>query len=164
LKSRKYLSTNLLPALRLAARLRNEMVASGFTDNGGAIHSAERIVNILGMHLKYPELTHINGLRKLPYAEKSLAAQASMERGETVVIEHVSPLRALTRQVIEVCSDTTDDALVANFVRENFRLVLLVPDEVRALNRKNRSKMQTNRLELAGIKLWQPTEAGTDGS
>jgi hypothetical protein len=31
---------------RKAAALRNEMIAAGFTDNGGAIHSAERILNI----------------------------------------------------------------------------------------------------------------------
>jgi hypothetical protein len=45
--TRKYDAANLIPMFRLAARLRNEMKNAGFTDNGGAIHSAERILNIL---------------------------------------------------------------------------------------------------------------------
>jgi len=44
--NRKYYSGNLIPMFRKAAALRNEMIAAGFTDNGGAIHSAERILNI----------------------------------------------------------------------------------------------------------------------
>jgi hypothetical protein len=53
---------------------RNEMLAAGFTDNGGAIHSAERILDILGQRLKYPGLSHGNALRHYPKAEFSDAA------------------------------------------------------------------------------------------
>jgi len=63
-RSRKYHSGNLIPMFRLAATLRKQMLDAGFTDNGGAIHSAERILNILGLCLNYPDLSHINNLRK----------------------------------------------------------------------------------------------------
>ena len=43
---------------RLAAKLCKRMRAAGFTDNGGAIHSAERILNMLGLCLVYPDLSH----------------------------------------------------------------------------------------------------------
>jgi hypothetical protein len=39
------------------------MISAGFTDNGEAIHSAERIMNILALALNYPELTHLNNLK-----------------------------------------------------------------------------------------------------
>jgi hypothetical protein len=59
---------------RKAAKLRNEMLAEGFTDNGGAIHSAERILNLLGLRLNYPTLNHGNNLRLYPGAEFSIEA------------------------------------------------------------------------------------------
>ena len=58
--SQKYRPEILIPMFRKAAKFRNDMLNAGFTDNGGAIHSAERILNILGQRLKYPELNHIN--------------------------------------------------------------------------------------------------------
>ena len=39
---------------RKAAMMRNEMLADGFTDNGGAIHSASRILDILCHRVCYP--------------------------------------------------------------------------------------------------------------
>ncbi|MCK1295219.1 hypothetical protein ABIB75_003660 [Bradyrhizobium sp. GM2.2] len=48
MKRRKYHPGNLIPMFRLASKLCKQMRATGFTDNGGAIHSAERILNILG--------------------------------------------------------------------------------------------------------------------
>ena len=43
----KYRAENLIPALRLFIEARNKAIEMGFTDNGGAIHSVERIVDIL---------------------------------------------------------------------------------------------------------------------
>src|SRR4051812_12124741 len=91
-RKRKYHSGNLIPMFRLAAKLCKEMRAVGFTDNGGAIHSAERILNILGLCLVYPDLSHINNLRKYGKAEFSIKARAAYNRGEKVLIEHVSPV------------------------------------------------------------------------
>jgi hypothetical protein len=39
----KYQPEVLIAMFRLAAKLRNDMIKVEFTDNGGAIHSAERI-------------------------------------------------------------------------------------------------------------------------
>lgn len=39
-RSIKYPVEQLVPMLRKAAALRNEMIAAGFTDNGGAIYTA----------------------------------------------------------------------------------------------------------------------------
>jgi hypothetical protein len=83
---------------RKAAALRNDMILAGFTDNGGAIHSAERIMNILGMTLNYPALTHINNLRRSQYAIFSEEAWKISKTGGKVLIEHVAPMRALTQK------------------------------------------------------------------
>src|SRR5690554_2514428 len=72
--AKKYHSKNLMPALRLFVEARNKAVESGFTDNGGAIHSVERILDILSMHICYPHLSHINSLKSDPAAEISVAA------------------------------------------------------------------------------------------
>jgi hypothetical protein len=43
MRQRKYPPDTLADMFLLAAKLRNEMRAAGFTDNGGAIHSASRM-------------------------------------------------------------------------------------------------------------------------
>lgn len=156
----KYRAENLIPMLRLAAEMRNQMVEANFTDNGGAIHSAERILNILGVRLKYPGLSHINNLRFFEGARFSEAAMAAHRRGERVQIEHVAPLRALTRLVIQEIDDGATDAELELFVRSHFELALLTPEERRRLDGINRSKMGPDRLEKAGINLITLTAKG----
>src|SRR5258707_8095535 len=108
----KYHSGNLMPMFRRAAKLRNEMREAGFTDNGGAIHSAERILNLLGLRLNYPELSHGNNLRVYPGAEFSIKALAAHKAGTKVLIEHVSPIRDFTRKAIEkIDGGATDQQL-----------------------------------------------------
>jgi hypothetical protein len=110
MKRRKYHPGNLIPMFRLASKLCKQMRATGFADNGGAIHSAERILNILGQYLVYPELSHINNLRNYDRAEFSGAARAAFDRGGKVLIEHVSPVRDLTRIAINRIDELDDDA------------------------------------------------------
>lgn len=138
---------------RKAASLRNEMIASGFTDNGGAIHSAERILDILGQRLNYPGLTHINNLRNYSGAEFSVEARQAHQRGEKVQIEHVSPIRDLTRHAIAELDSGASDKEFIGFVTRHYRLVLLTSEETRRLNRINRSRMMRDRLGRAGIEL-----------
>lgn len=136
-----------------AAMLRNEMLAAGFTDNGGAIHSAERIIDILGLRLRYPALSHRNGLKNLDDAECSVAALIARRKNKPVHIEHVQPLRAFTAKAIEVAKPGKkgDAARLIRFVKANYRLVLLTPQERTNLDRSNRSKIDPNRL--AGIQI-----------
>lgn len=143
---RKYHAGNLIPMFRLAARLRNEMIAAGFTDNGGAIHSAERILNILGIMLKYPTLSHQNNLRKMDGALFSVEALAAHEKGSAVKIEHVSPIRDFTRKSIAEIDRGASDEELATFVRANFELVLLTPEQALDLNKRNRSTMDRDRM------------------
>jgi hypothetical protein len=152
-RRRKYHLDNLIPMLRKAAALRNEMLALGFTDNGGAIHSAERIVYILGLCLNYPGLGHINNLRHHKGAIFSVEAQAAHRSGTRVLIEHFAPIRDLTRKTIEKISEGASDAELAAFVRNHYQLVLLTPIEALRLNRLNRSKMSPDRLSSAGIRI-----------
>src|SRR5436189_4710498 len=98
---RKYNPDILAEAFLIAAKAREEMLAIGFTDNGGAIHSAERIVNILGLALNHAKLSHINNLKTDETAEWSRAAYAIRARKGEVRIEHVAPLRALTQGAIK---------------------------------------------------------------
>lgn len=148
----KYHPDLLIKMFRKAAALRNEMLEAGFTDNGGAIHCAERILDILGQRLNYPGLSHLNGLKHHPNAEFSDAAWKLHQSGKAVLIEHVSPKRDLTRLAIEKIQ-TASDAQFKTFIRRHYKTVLLSPDETRHLNRLNRSRLCVDRLSQAGIKV-----------
>jgi hypothetical protein len=152
-RPKKYEPLKLVEMFRLAAKLRAQMIAGGFTDNGGAIHSAERILNILGLRLCYPQLSHINNLRQLPDAPFSEDALVAHKAGQRVLIEHVNPHRALTRSALaEIEAGATDSQFLV-FVRTHFRLALLTESETTRLNRLNRSKIDADRLASAGIQL-----------
>jgi hypothetical protein len=160
----KYEPHQLIAMFRLAAVLRNEMLQVGFTDNGGAIHSAERILNILGLRLCYPGLNHINNLRDHPSALFSAEALVAYRAGEQVLIEHVSPHRALTRLAIEqVVAGETDEAFSV-FVRTHFRLALLTRTETDRLNKINRSRIAHDRLQAAGIVVEPNTHVSSSAS
>ena len=109
-RSRKYQPDLLIAMFRKGAALCNEMIEAGFTNNGGAIHSAERILNILGLCLNYFALSHINNLRHLEEAEFSVEAWKLHQNGNKVLIEHVSPLRHLTREAIDKIEQGISDA------------------------------------------------------
>ena len=149
----KYHADNLLPALRLFIQARNKALEGGFTDNGGAIHSVERILDILSMHVRYPHLTHINNLKTDSAAEISVAAYSARKRGEPLLIEHVLPQRAYARQVIKLIDGGASDDEVLRFIKENYRLVLLTKEETSKLNRLNRSHITEDRIADAGIQL-----------
>ncbi|MCF5142822.1 hypothetical protein GIW41_28110 [Pseudomonas sp. PA-6-1D] len=151
----KYTPPTLLPPLRLFINARNKAIEAGFTDNGGAIHSVERILDILCQRVKYPHLRHINSLKKHPKAECSVDAHHARLRGESVLIEHVMPRRAFAQEVIRlVISGCTDDEIIS-FIQQNYRLVLLSPQETMVLNRLNRSRITPDRLTDAGIVIFQ---------
>jgi len=155
-RARKYTPDILAQMFIRAASLRNEMLDLDFTDNGGAIHSAERILNGLGMTLVHPELSHTNALKKLKGAPCSVGAREAREMGIPVFVEHVAPLRHMTQTAIEKIKDLRGaDArrVLKAFVKKNYKLVLLTDQEMRRLNQRNRSKMSPTRLEDAGIKL-----------
>lgn len=155
-KTPKYNPENLISMFRLAAELRKKMVQAGFTDNGGAIHSAERILNLLGLRVCFPGLSHINNLRKHPNAPFSKAAKLAYQAGAKVLIEHVNPHRALTRLAIEKIESGADDEAFVDFVREHYQLALLTEDETNRLNKKNRTRMEQDRLGSVGITLAHP--------
>jgi hypothetical protein len=159
-KAPKYETGQLIAMFRLAAKFRNSLKGMGFPDNGGAIHSAERILNLLGLRLCYPDLNHINKLRDLPNAPFSAEARIAHAAGERVFIEHVSPHRALTALAIEKLDAGMSDEQFATFVKDHFRLALLTAPETARLNKKNRSKIEPDRLQAAGILLHSPEFAG----
>lgn len=142
----KYTPELLVTMFRKAAALRNEMVEAGFTDNGGAIHSASRILDLLGQRLKYPGLSHINGLRNYATAEFSEADLNRYEEGGSIFIEHVSPLRALTAATIALVEAGANDVEVLDYLRNTYRLVLLTAEETAELNQTNRSRLDGARV------------------
>jgi hypothetical protein len=103
------------------------------------------------MHVRYPHLTHINNLKSDPQAEISIAAHEARLRGEAIHIEHVLPQRAFAVVVIGMVTGGATDEAVLEFIRSNYRLVLLSKAETVALNRANRSRISPDRL--AGIQL-----------
>lgn len=159
---KKYHGGNLIPALRLFVEARNRAVEIGFTDNGGAIHSVERILDILGLHLRYPHLSHINNIKKDPRAEISQAAFRDRCLGKPLYIEHVLPRRAFAQKIIElVNAGATDDELVS-YIKRKFRLVILTRDETIRLNRLNRSRITEDRIADAGIALQEIERDGAE--
>lgn len=153
----KYNESNLIPAFILAAEFRNKLLGMGFTDNGGAIHSSERIINMLGLALNYPDLDHLNNIRHHKAAKFSVEAKKTYDNKEKVYIEHVSPVRDFTREAIKlidtVSSVEEKSELLKEFVRTHYQLVLLTKEETDRLNRLNRTKMSATRLFDAGIEL-----------
>ena len=161
-RPKKYEPPKLVEMFRLAAELRARMLAGGFTDNGGAIHSAERILNILGLRVCYPDLSHINNLRELPHAPFSEDALVAYQSGQRVLIEHVNPLRALTRMAIAKIEEGASDSEFLAFVRSHFQLALLTEAETTRLNKLNRSKIASDRLVSAEIRLIARSASGTN--
>ncbi len=157
--ARKYNAKNLLPALRLFIEARNKAIEMGFTDNGGAIHSVERIVDMLSMHLCYPHVSHINNLKSDLNAEISVDAHKARENGEPILIEHVLPQRAYAREIIRIVDDGETDDDVIDFINANYRLVLLTKEETKKINKINRSKITADRIADAGIALHDPSTA-----
>ena len=152
-RKRKYEIDHLIRAFRLFAAARQEALAAGFNDNAGAIHSCERILNILGLRLKYPNIGHPNNLKHCEHARFSVNAANAYANGKKVQIEHVAPLRAFTKAaIVKIDNNATDAELIA-FIRENFLLVLLTPEETLRLNKLNRSTIVCDRLRDAGIEL-----------
>ena len=150
----KYEPLMLVRMFRIAAEARTTMVNEGFTDNGGAIHSAERILNILGQRLCYPGLSHINKLRHYPDAAFSVKALSEHKAGKQVRIEHVAPQRARTvRAIDKVVKHKATDEEFMKFVKRTFRLALLTESETDLLNKINRSSISGKRLASGGIRL-----------
>ena len=152
----KYTADNMLPALRHFIEARAKALSHGYiTDNGGAIHSVERILNIFSLRLCYPHISHQNSLKTCPNAHLSVAAHEARLVGGKVEIEHVLPHRSFTKLVCDMVEQGANDAELIDYIKENFRLVLLTPEERRSLDRVNRSKIAANRLQEAGIELFQ---------
>jgi len=152
-RASKYNAENLIRMFRRAAAFRRQCVDAGFSDNMGAIHSAERILHLLGPILVHPGMGHLNNLRKHKgaiFSEKALAVHLA---GGKVQIEHVAPHRALTCLAIDKIQEGISDEAFAEFIKSAFQIVLLTPEETAHLNKINRSKIDPDRLKKAGIVL-----------
>ena len=108
--SSRYGRDNLLPALRIFVRARRESLTAGSTDNGGAIHSVERLLDILCQRLCHPDLRHTNHLKKRAWAERSVGADLALREGRKVDIEHVAPMRALAKEACRLIEHNATEA------------------------------------------------------
>jgi hypothetical protein len=149
----KYSIPGLIEQFRIAAEARNAMIKAGGTDNGGAIHSAARVLDILALRVKYNTAGHIRSVRNNGAAEFSVKAKAAHRRGQPILIEHVAPTREFTCKAIVVVTKYKSDEPLLRFIKKHYRLVHLTPEETIKLNRQNRSKMDPQRLEKAGIRM-----------
>jgi len=143
----------LMPLFIEAARFRNSISRNGELDNAGAIHSATRVIDLLGQLLNYGGIGHVRRIKKLAETECSLAVCASKRTDSE--IEHVQPMRALTVAAIKAAKlgQPGVERRVIMFIRKHYRLVLLTKAERRALDRQNRIGLDPKRLEKAGIKM-----------
>jgi hypothetical protein len=83
-------------------------------------------------------------------------AKAAHRQGRPILIEHVAPTREFTCKAIEKTKYKSDKPLL-QFIKTHYRLVHLTPEETIKLNRLNRSRMDPQRLEKAGIKMAKGT-------
>ncbi|MFZ5522996.1 MAG: hypothetical protein ACOY9D_02780 [Pseudomonadota bacterium] len=136
----------LIEALRSFNVWRISMHDKGLNDNVGAIHSAERIAELLSLKVAYPGLTHINKLRDYHGAVFSKKAKAVHKKNGKVEIEHVFPKRAYTIALLNKLSKIEDKIKIEKWIKRNFKLVLLTPLERANLDKVNRTKMRPDRL------------------
>jgi hypothetical protein len=149
-RRRKYQTDNLMPALRIFAKAREQALKGDFTDNAGAIHSVMRIIHLLQLRLCFPHLSHAKDFKAEPL-EISNAAHRARQRGEPTRIEHVLPERAFARQVCNLIRDGATDKKVLDHIARSHRLVIVTPEEAAAIDRSNRTRIAPDRL--AGIAL-----------
>ncbi|WP_108787238.1 hypothetical protein [Erythrobacter sp. Alg231-14] len=152
--AKKYTADKLLAALRPFAKARNDALAAGFTDNGGAIHSVERIVEILCRAVCFPEVSHPSNLRKSPRVEISKAAHIEREKGnwDDLWLEHVMPQRAYARDLCECIETMTDEDVIAH-IKATYRVCIITRAEQKHIDKINRSRMTPDRIAEAGIEL-----------
>ncbi|MGA7748535.1 MAG: hypothetical protein WCA63_00140 [Gallionella sp.] len=152
----------LIDALRSFDEWRQRVLSKELTDNLGAIHSGERIAEMLSLKIAYPGLTHINNLRhhkELAWFSKK--AKAANNKETAVEIEHVYPKRAYTIALLRKLSKTEDTVKIEQWIKKNFKLVLLTRSERANLDKINRTKKRDKAdFEAAGIDLCdEPTRA-----
>jgi hypothetical protein len=149
----KYTPDGLVKAFRVAAQCRRQLNEAGLTDNAGAIHAAERVMHLLGPRLVYGLDGVVQDYKHRAGATFSEEALAAHRRGERVLIEHVAPQRALTLAAIERVEAGATDVELVEFVKSKFKLVVLTQEETTRLNKMNRSRLDPERLDKAGIRL-----------
>ncbi len=149
---------------RLFWAARNEAVAQGLTDNGGAIHSCTRIADIIASQHVYAAQptfgTALKGYEHHPHiSEAAYAARAAAQAAglppakvaAMVEVEHILPQRAMTLHLGSMVDAGASDDEILAWLADNYRLVLLTPDERRQVDSVNRSRICAERL--AGIKM-----------
>ena len=163
----------MLPGLYAFIKARDiALRVDGFTDNAGAIHSIERIVDLLGRRRCYPEVGGIADLKKgadgqcpcLAFGiEMSRKAHDLWDCGERddLRIEHVMPKRAFALDVVAKAKEFApdkgaQDLEVLRFIEQRYRLFVLTKAQMSALNKQNRSKVTENRIKDAGIEPFCP--------
>jgi hypothetical protein len=122
-------------------------------DNGGAIYTVVRISAVLCERVCFPGLTHVNNHKHREDAEISVAAYAARKRGEFVQTEHVMPQRAFAVALCDLIERGISDEKLTSYIRKNFRLVTLTPEERRKVDQLNRTRITKDRIAEAGVKL-----------
>lgn len=147
---------DLFNSMRLFAEARKVALQSGFTDNAGAIHSIERILEILCRKIVFPSVAHPNGLKRHERVEISIAAHAEREAGNlgAIQIEHVMPQRAFAREVLSRL-ERFSDSEIEDYISTTYRIVILTKKERRQCDRLNRTRMTPDRIAEAGIELFK---------
>ncbi len=120
----------------------------GLNDNVGAIHSAERIAELLSLKIAYPGLTHINKLRHYKFAWFSKNAKTAFDKDQKakIEIEHIFPKRVYTQELLCKIDEEATSTNITKWINENFKLALLTPDERTTLDKENRTRNSHDRL------------------
>ena len=125
----------------------------GLNDNLGAIHSAERMAELLSLKIAYPGLTHLNKLRYCKFAWFSKDAKNIFDQDKKakIEIEHIFPKRIYTKELLCKIDEEAENKDITKWIIENFKLALLTPKERAELDKVNRTRMCPDRLKAANI-------------
>ena len=137
-----------IEALRSFEFWRQRVHLDGVNDNAGAIHSGERMAELLSLKIVYPGLTHIDLLRFHEYAWFSKSAKTAFNNDHraNIEIEHVFPKRVYTVELLSLISKGATSEEITAWIADNFKLALLTPDERLEVDKLDRTVNRLDRL------------------
>lgn len=144
----------MLAALRPLAEGRNRANALGLTDNHGAIHAVERVLDILRVHLADYGVSRSDQLKHANIKGTAEAFEARA-RGQRVEVEHVYPRREVAQEVCAMVMRGDTDRKLRNYIIKTSQVVLLTPEQRAMVDAVpgNRSRYMPARLKCVGLKV-----------
>lgn len=151
--------------IRAAAAGRKTMNQMGLSDNRGAIHPMERILNIARANLVHG-IAHQSYIKHDMNIEGTVEAFAARKLGKRVDIEHMYPRRESAIAVCRMVEDGASNDALIDYVIQTGRAILLTPEQRAAVDAVpgNRSVYSADRLMKAGLTILREADVSAAGA